>query len=173
MLVHTPSHNPNQTPSMSLGGAGAGVLSTLAIQKLAASRKDVMWLAASGNNGPNATLSYPAGFKEVISVGAVNWNMVLADFSSWNDQTPELTAPGEWGLCTQTKCTAVHYTSCCSTAQRYTLSDRSVARLFHTTYCSITATAALHAAYPAARVWRNALLLDPYCCDVMLRMHSR
>ena len=52
----------------------------------------ILPIAAAGNGGGTA-YSYPASYNSVISVGAVDANNVVADFSRQNDQV-ELTAPG-------------------------------------------------------------------------------
>ncbi len=52
----------------------------------------ILLVAAAGNNGGTA-YSYPASYKSVISVAAVDQNNVVASFSRQNDEV-ELAAPG-------------------------------------------------------------------------------
>lgn len=52
----------------------------------------VIVVAASGNDGDD-TLHYPASFEAVISVGAVDRNMNIADYSNHNEQV-DISAPG-------------------------------------------------------------------------------
>jgi subtilisin family serine protease len=87
--------------SMSLGGAQqppAPVASAVAL----ASQGAVI-IAAAGNNGPgNDTVTWPARYREVIGVGAVDRNRAIADFSSRGPADPnayvednvECVAPG-------------------------------------------------------------------------------
>lgn len=56
--------------------------------------KDVLIIAAAGNSGPtNNVKSYPASYKAVVSVAALDSNNDLAGFSQVNDQV-EIAAPG-------------------------------------------------------------------------------
>lgn len=52
----------------------------------------VLSIAAAGNAG-NTSLSYPASYNSVVSVGAIDSNKMVADFSQQNSQV-ELAAPG-------------------------------------------------------------------------------
>ena len=54
--------------------------------------KGVLSVAAASNDGV-ADYHYPASYDSVISVGALDKNMLIADFSNFNDQV-ELAAPG-------------------------------------------------------------------------------
>jgi subtilisin family serine protease len=69
--------------SMSLSGPDGSELFQKALTALAKSRKDVMYVAAAGNEGNNAT-NYPAGYLECVSVSAVDWNKELTSFSTFN-----------------------------------------------------------------------------------------
>ena len=76
--------------SMSLGGdipsqMGARIADLL-------DRRNMLVIAAAGNDG-NTAVSYPAGFATVVSVAAVDSNMVVASFSQKNLDV-ELAAPG-------------------------------------------------------------------------------
>ena len=53
---------------------------------------DVLIIAAAGNYG-NSALSYPASYKSVMSVAAVDSNENRASFSQYNDQL-EIAGPG-------------------------------------------------------------------------------
>lgn len=75
--------------SMSLGG---GASSTLQSAVRAAASRDVLLVAAAGNDG-NATLNYPAAYPEVVSVAATDRNDNRASFSNANDDV-EIAAPG-------------------------------------------------------------------------------
>jgi subtilisin family serine protease len=75
--------------SMSLGG-GFSQSQQQVVTQLAA--QNVMMVAAAGNAG-NTSISYPAGFAEVISVAAVDSAMAWATFSQFNADV-ELAAPG-------------------------------------------------------------------------------
>jgi serine protease len=77
--------------SMSLGGGRAiGPWEERAFND--AYNAGVLSIAAAGNAG-NTSLSYPASYNSVVSVGALDENKVVADFSQKNSQV-ELTAPG-------------------------------------------------------------------------------
>jgi hypothetical protein len=84
--------------SMSYGSTSVTDFSKAAIAALAKARNDVLWIAAAGNGGDNTT-NYPAGYDEVISIGAVDWNSKPAAFSTYNDDV-ELSAPGVQTLST-------------------------------------------------------------------------
>ena len=57
-----------------------------------AHKKGVLLIGASGNNGAN-TISYPARFPEVISVGAINSSKYKASYSNYGSNL-NLVAPG-------------------------------------------------------------------------------
>jgi subtilisin family serine protease len=76
--------------SMSLGGPTANATERRAFDSLAA--KGILSIAASGNDG-NTTVSYPAGYASVMSVGAVDENKAWASFSQYNSAV-EIAAPG-------------------------------------------------------------------------------
>lgn len=76
--------------SMSLGGARPSRIEILAFDQLAA--RGVLSVAAAGNDG-NRTVSYPAGYTSVMSVGALDENHNWASFSQYNSKV-ELSAPG-------------------------------------------------------------------------------
>jgi thermitase len=75
--------------SMSLGG---GAATTLQNAVRYAARRDVVLVAAAGNDG-NATLNYPAAYAEVVSVAATDSRDVRASFSNANADV-EIAAPG-------------------------------------------------------------------------------
>jgi subtilisin family serine protease len=76
--------------SMSLGGGRASKTEERAFNSLAA--KGVLSIAAAGNDG-NEVISYPAGYANVMMVGALDSNMQWADFSQFNAKV-EISAPG-------------------------------------------------------------------------------
>ena len=76
--------------SMSLGGSTGSRLEARAVSRLA--KQGILLIAAAGNDGNN-TVSYPAGFPEVVSVAAIDSNKLVADFSQFNADV-ELAAPG-------------------------------------------------------------------------------
>jgi thermitase len=75
--------------SMSLGG---GAATTLQNAVRYAAQRDVVVVAAAGNDG-NATLNYPAAYAEVVSVAATDSRDVRASFSNANADV-EIAAPG-------------------------------------------------------------------------------
>lgn len=76
--------------SMSLGGGGPSTVSEDAYEL--AYNNGVLIVAAAGNSG-NTAYSYPASYKHVMSVAAVDSNRAKAGFSQWNSQV-EIAAPG-------------------------------------------------------------------------------
>ena len=76
--------------SMSLGG-GSPTFVEKRIYKLAADR-DILVVAAAGNDGTN-TVSFPAGYAEVLSVAAIDSTKTVASFSQFNKDV-ELAGPG-------------------------------------------------------------------------------
>lgn len=76
--------------SMSLGGSVGSRVEARAVARLA--KQGILLVAAAGNDGDN-TVSYPAGFPEVVSVAAVDSNKLVADFSQFNADV-EIAAPG-------------------------------------------------------------------------------
>merc|ERR1712048_97797 len=83
--------NGSNVISMSLGG---GAPSDIVNQQYYGHYKDddVLIIAAAGNSG-NSALSYPASYKSVMSVAAVDSNENKAGFSQYNEQT-EISGPG-------------------------------------------------------------------------------
>merc|ERR1719226_400207 len=83
--------NGSNVISMSLGG---GSPSNTVNEKYYGHYKedDVLIIAAAGNSG-NSALSYPASYKSVMSVAAVDSNENKAGFSQYNEQT-EISGPG-------------------------------------------------------------------------------
>lgn len=69
--------------SMSLGAGGDLAVVRTAVKRIASERNDVLFLSAAGNGGSSAT-AYPAGYPEVVSIAAVDWNMNKAHFSQYN-----------------------------------------------------------------------------------------
>jgi len=76
--------------SMSLGGASATAVEKNAVKALDAA--GILSIAAAGNAG-DTSISYPAGFKEVVSVAAVDSNKAWATFSQYNADV-EIAGPG-------------------------------------------------------------------------------
>merc|ERR1711971_1028434 len=83
--------NGSNVISMSLGG---GSPSNAVNQQYYGHYKDddVLIIAAAGNGG-NSALSYPASYKSVMSVAAVDSSENKAGFSQYNEQT-EISGPG-------------------------------------------------------------------------------
>lgn len=76
--------------SMSLGGGTKSRTEELAYKS--AYDKGMLIIAAAGNGGNNR-ISYPAGYASVVSVAAVDANLVRASFSQYNKDV-ELAGPG-------------------------------------------------------------------------------
>lgn len=76
--------------SMSLGGGAKSRTEEVAFNS--ADNNGVLSIAAAGNAG-NRSTSYPAGYKSVVSVAAVDSNETVAAFSQQNRDV-ELAAPG-------------------------------------------------------------------------------
>jgi thermitase len=77
--------------SMSLGGGDSATLKA-AVQKAYNNGNGVLLVAAAGNDG-NATMNYPAGYAEVVSVAATDNRDQRASFSNANADV-EVAAPG-------------------------------------------------------------------------------
>ena len=75
--------------SMSLGGSGAATLQS-AVRN--ATQNGSLLIAAAGNSG-NSSVSYPAGYPEVVSVAATDHTDTRASFSQFNSDV-EIAAPG-------------------------------------------------------------------------------
>ena len=75
--------------SMSLGGSGSATLQSAVTN---ATNNGSLMIAAAGNSG-NSTVSYPAGYAEVVSVAATDSNDQRASFSQFNADV-EIAAPG-------------------------------------------------------------------------------
>jgi thermitase len=75
--------------SMSLGGPGSAALQSAVTN---ATNNGSLLIAAAGNDG-NSTVSYPAGYAEVVSVAATDHNDARASFSNFNSDV-EIAAPG-------------------------------------------------------------------------------
>merc|ERR1712176_859781 len=83
--------NGSNVISMSLGGGSPS--NTVNQQYYGHYKEDnVLIIAAAGNSG-NSALSYPASYKSVMSVAAVDSNENKAGFSQYNEQT-EISGPG-------------------------------------------------------------------------------
>ncbi len=76
--------------SMSLGGSKSSTTEKNAFANLY--NQGILSIAAAGNDGTTA-YSYPASYPSVVSVAAIDANMVVADFSQKNNQV-EVAAPG-------------------------------------------------------------------------------
>ena len=79
--------------SMSLGGSFSSRTEIAAFDKYySRSANSILSIAAAGNDG-NSRVSYPAGYKNVVSVAAVDESKAWASFSQYNKDV-ELAAPG-------------------------------------------------------------------------------
>lgn len=76
--------------SMSLGGGDPSIAEERVFAALA--KRGVLSIAAAGNDG-NSTQSYPAGYSSVMSIGALDQDRKIADFSQFTPKV-ELSAPG-------------------------------------------------------------------------------
>jgi len=76
--------------NMSLGGGDPTAAEEEGFAELF--NEGMIHIAASGNSGPD-TISYPASYSSVISVGATDINDNIASFSSTNSQV-DISAPG-------------------------------------------------------------------------------
>lgn len=76
--------------NLSLGSSMKSVTEQRAYDK--AYNQGMLIIAAAGNDG-SSRLSYPASYTSVVSVAAVDSNLVKADFSQYNKEV-ELAAPG-------------------------------------------------------------------------------
>ncbi len=76
--------------NMSLGGGRKSRTEENAFNNL--NSNGILSIAAAGNDG-STSHSYPASYSSVLSVGALDSNLVIADFSQKNNQV-ELSAPG-------------------------------------------------------------------------------
>jgi serine protease len=94
--VDTCVANGAKVINMSLGGAGSSNAEETALE--AAASNGVLLIAASGNDG-DSSLSYPASYDIVMSVGALDSNNQHAEFSQYTSQV-EVSAPGEAVLST-------------------------------------------------------------------------
>merc|ERR1711971_913617 len=83
--------NGSNVISMSLGGGGAS--NTVDQQYYGHYKGDDVLIIAAAGNGGNSALSYPASYKSVMSVAAVDSNENKAGFSQYNEQT-EISGPG-------------------------------------------------------------------------------
>jgi subtilisin family serine protease len=76
--------------SMSFGGTGNSSATQAAVNY--AYNKGVTLFAAAGNSG-DSTMQYPAGYSNVIGVGATDFNDAIASFSTFNSSV-DISAPG-------------------------------------------------------------------------------
>ncbi len=102
------ANNGADVINLSLGGAGAS--QTLANAVSYAQGKDVVVVAAAGNDGENA-LNYPAAYSGVISVGAVNSSNSRYDWSNYGSWVM-VDAPG----CTYSTSPISTYVGFCGTS---------------------------------------------------------
>jgi len=84
------SRNKASIISMSLGGGRPTNFEQKIYDKMAA--KGILVIASAGNGG-TSEINYPAGYTSVMSVAAIDSNMVRASFSQFNADV-EITAPG-------------------------------------------------------------------------------
>ncbi|HEB12677.1 MAG TPA: hypothetical protein ENI11_03260, partial [Actinobacteria bacterium] len=89
--IHYAADNGADVINMSLGGSTYSSILQQAVNY--AAYNNVTIVAAAGNSGPG-TISYPASFDNVISVGATDNNDVVAEFSSTNSFV-DFAAPGK------------------------------------------------------------------------------
>ena len=57
----------------------------------------ILTVAASGNGGDDRNV-YPAAYEGVLSVGAVDEYIRIAEFSTWDPSTTDILAPGKYKL---------------------------------------------------------------------------
>lgn len=79
--------------SASLGGSSYNEIEETFFQGLFY-ESGIITVAASGNGGNDQNV-YPAAYDGVLSVGAVDESLNLADFSTWNRETTDVLAPGK------------------------------------------------------------------------------
>jgi serine protease len=78
--------------NMSLGGPSSSVVERSKVTQLF--DQGIQLIAASGNSGDTSNpIEYPAGYDEVISVGAIDSDGKIASFSTHNTQV-DVSAPG-------------------------------------------------------------------------------
>merc|ERR1719471_859381 len=77
--------------SLSLGGGGYSATHDEFYEKYY-NDEDILFIAAAGNGG-NSAYGYPASYKSLMSVAAIDSNKNKAGFSQYNDQV-EISAPG-------------------------------------------------------------------------------
>ena len=85
--------NPNPAKIINLSFGGAGYSATLHQAVAAAQAKGVIVVAAAGNDKLNAAKIYPAAFKDVVTVGAVQKNLSRAPYSNFGSVV-DIMAPG-------------------------------------------------------------------------------
>ena len=85
--------NPNPAKIINLSFGGAGYSSTLHQAIAAAQAKGVIVVAAAGNDKLNAGKIYPAAFKDVVTVGAVQKDLKRAPYSNFG-AVIDIMAPG-------------------------------------------------------------------------------
>ena len=78
--------------SMSLGGGASTTLQTAVANASSGAANGSVLVAAAGNDG-NSTVNYPAGYAQVVSVGATDNRDAKASFSNANADV-EVAAPG-------------------------------------------------------------------------------
>merc|ERR1712207_67034 len=83
--------NGSNVISMSLGGGSPS--NTVNQQYYGHYKDDDVQIIAAAGNGGNSALSYPASYKSVMSVAAVDSSENKAGFSQYNEQT-EISGPG-------------------------------------------------------------------------------
>ena len=83
--------NGSNVISMSLGGGSPS--NTVNQQYYGHYKNDDVLIIAAAGNGGNSALSYPASYKSVMSVAAVDSNGNKASFSQYNEQI-EISIPG-------------------------------------------------------------------------------
>ena len=88
--IYKCAENGANIVSMSMGGFNHQPQERAAFADLY--QQGILFVASASNDG-HRTYSYPASYDSVISVGAIDEDRVVADFSNFNDQV-ELAAPG-------------------------------------------------------------------------------
>ena len=85
--------NPNPAKIINLSFGGAGYSSTLHQAIAAVQAKGVIVVAAAGNDKVDASKIYPAAFKDVVTVGAVQKDLKRAPYSNFGSVI-DIMAPG-------------------------------------------------------------------------------
>ncbi|MBI4743577.1 MAG: S8 family serine peptidase [Actinobacteria bacterium] len=140
--IYYAADNGAKVINMSFGGYYSSTLEQEAIDY--ARGKGVVIFAAAGNDG-NTTMNYPAGYTNVIGVGATTNQDQRASFSNYNSSV-DLTAPGKYIY---------------STMPTYSVSMNSLGYSQNYDYVSGTSMASPHTAGLAALIISQNPALTP------------